>query len=163
MVLELHLTTIGLLVERPGAQGDERHDDEREQAARNAGVQTRTVARLILDSEDETSCDTADTAHSNEGGRAESSLPLAADVVRLVRHGGWDVAVGASGCQEDSEVADVGVAVETHDGEADEAEDHVEHDDGSAEMVLVASPAGCVHDDGGQCVGWSDEALRCAD
>ena len=103
--------------------------------------------------EDETACDTTYTAHTDENGRAESTLPLAADVVCLVRHSGWDVAVCTSRGEEDAKVADVGVAVESHDGKADEAEHHVEDDNGATEVVLVAGPCTGVHDDGGEDVG----------
>lgn len=49
--------------------------------------------------------------------------------------------------------------METHDGQADEAENHVEQDDGSAKVVFVSKPAGGVHDDGGESVGRSNQAL----
>jgi len=49
--------------------------------------------------------------------------------------------------------------METHDGQADEAEHHIEQDDGSAKVVFVSKPAGGVHDDGGKSVRRSNEAL----
>lgn len=53
--------------------------------------------------------------------------------------------------------------MEPHDGQSDEADDHVEDDDGPAHLVPVARPAGGVHDDGGEGVGRRNEALRGAD
>jgi hypothetical protein len=50
MVLELDLAAIRLLVRPPRAQSDQRDNDERQQAARNTGVQTRSVARFVLES-----------------------------------------------------------------------------------------------------------------
>lgn len=119
--------------------------------------------RLILDPEDQSSGDTTYTSHTNKDGGAESALPLASNVVGLVSHCGWDIRVCAGSGQEDTEIPDVGVAMESHDGKSNEAQDHVEDDDRATEMVLVAEPTGCEHDDCGQCVRRSNKTLRCAD
>lgn len=62
-----------------------------------------------------------------------------------------------------TEVANVGIAVEAHNREADQAQDHVKDDDGSAEMVLVTSPAGNEHDDSSESIRRCNEALRSTD
>jgi hypothetical protein len=113
--------------------------------------------------EDETTSNTTNTTHTNERRGAESAFPLSTDVVRLVGHGGGDVAVCASRGEEDAKVAHGGVLVEAHERQADEAQQHVEQNDGAAHVVLVTEVAGGVHDDAGEGVGRRDEALRCAD
>lgn len=52
--------------------------------------------------------------------------------------------------------------MEAHDGRSDDAQDHVKDNDGASKMVLVPCPSCCVHDDRGESVRWSDEALRSA-
>lgn len=52
--------------------------------------------------------------------------------------------------------------METHDGQADEAKNHIEQNDGSAKVVFVSKPAGGVHDDGSKSVRRSNEALGSA-
>lgn len=137
--------------------------------------------------EDQTSSDTSYTTHTDKCRRAERTLPLASDVVGLVRHDGGHIAIRSSGSQENAwtalarflrhdadqwkssslkirrlstwfymldrmpltEVSDTWARVETHDRDTDDAQDHVEHDDGTSKMVLVTSPAGRVHHDCG--------------
>lgn len=53
--------------------------------------------------------------------------------------------------------------MEAQDGQADDAEQHVEDDDGAAHVVLVAEGGAGKHDDAGKDVWGSDEALRRAD
>ena len=114
-------------------------------------------------SEDKASSNTADATHTNEGRRAESTLPLSTDVVRLVRHGGGDVAVCAGGGEEDAKVAHSRVLVEAHERQADQAQHHVEQNQGPAHVVLIADVAAGVHDDAGEGVGGCHEALGRAD
>lgn len=49
--------------------------------------------------------DTADTTETDERGRAEGTLPLPSDVVRLPSENARHVGVGGSGGEEDSKVA----------------------------------------------------------
>ena len=117
-----------------------------------------TITRRILP-ENQAACNTADTAKTDKSSAAERTLPLSTDVVGLVSHGCRDVRVRARAGKEDTEVSDTGVLVETHQGETDEDKDHVEDDDRSTGMVLVANPAGEEHDDTGKNIWRSDQAL----
>ena len=81
------------------------------------------------------------------------------DVVRLIRHRGRDVRVGAHADQEHTEVADADVLDPADEWEADDGEAGVEEDDGPAKMVLVSEPAGEVHHEACGGVGGRDEAL----
>lgn len=112
--------------------------------------------------EDQPSSNTAHSAHTDQDRGAESALPLASDVVRLVRHRCRDIAVCTSGGEENAKVSNVGVAVEAHDWKPDEAQDHVENDDRATDVILVASPTGGEHNDGSQRVWRCYETLRSA-
>lgn len=61
--------------------------------------------RSILSAEDSAADDSTDTTSADEGSRAESALPLAADVVGLPCKNTWDVGVGSCGSEENTEVA----------------------------------------------------------
>lgn len=102
MILQLDLTTIRLLVQSPGRERDQSHNDQSKDAACDAGVETGPVRRGVLESEDQTSGNTAHTTHTDQCGRAESTLPLTTDVVSLVRHDSWNVAVGSGSGQENT-------------------------------------------------------------
>lgn len=53
--------------------------------------------------------------------------------------------------------------MEAHNRDTNDAEDHVDDDDRSSNMVLVAGPTCCVHEDRRKRIGWSHETLRSAD
>jgi len=109
--------------------------------------------------ENQAPCNTTHAAEADEGSAREGTLPLAADVIGLVRHDSGDVGVGAGRDEEDAKVADGRVLVPADDGQADEAKEVVEDDDGPADAIAVAEPAGGEHDDAGQDVGRSHEAV----
>lgn len=102
MILQLDLTTIRLLIRSPGREGDQADNDQSQNTACDTGVQTRPITWLVLESENQASSNAAYTTHTDKCGRAECTLPLAADVVRLVRHDGWYVAVGSGSGQENT-------------------------------------------------------------
>jgi hypothetical protein len=56
-------------------------------------------------------------------------------------------------------IPDVGVFVETHYRKSNKAEYHVSNDDGTTDVVLVAEPAGGIHDNSGEGVRGSNQAL----
>lgn len=162
--LEHLLTPISLGVGPLELEITQKHQNDGQQRARDARPHARLVPRqLVLLAEHETTRDAAHAAETHEGGAAEGALPLTTDVVGLERHGRGDVAVGAGSDEEDAKVADVGVGRPAHDGEADEAENHVEDDDGTADVVLVADPGCCEHDNAGESVGGSHETLSLTD
>lgn len=88
---------------------------------------------------------------------------MSANVVGLVRESSGDVGVGAGRNQKDAKEPNLCAGVESHDGQADQAQDAVEDDDGPAKPVLVACPAGKVGNDAGKNVRGSDEALSLTD
>lgn len=160
IVLKLNLAAVSPLVLPVGVQGQQSNENDGQETAGNAGVDTGAVVRSVLESENQAACDTTDTTETDQGRTAEGALPLATDVVGLVGHGGRDVRVGTSGDQEDGEVADARRTGEAHDGKTDQTQNHVEDDDRPADLVLVASPASRKHDEGTKDVRRSDQALR---
>ena len=76
------------------------------------------IRRLVLVSEDRAANNAADTAHADEGCRAQRSLPLSADVVGLVRQDAGHVGVAGDGREEDAEVAHAAAFGEAEEGEA---------------------------------------------
>lgn len=106
---------------------------------------------------------TADTTEAYKGSTAESTLPLASDVVRLVRQSGGNVGVGASSNEENAKVSDRGVRVPAHDRDTDQAKDHIGNDDWSSDMVLVTQVAHSEHVQTGKCIGRCHQTLRSSD
>src|SRR5690242_10830394 len=99
------------------------------------------------------------SAHAYKSCGTKSTLPLATDIVRLIRHRRRNIAVSTCGGQEDAKVSDCRRLGKTHDRETDQAEDHVEDDNGSTDLLLVTKPSAAVHDDGGKCIGGCDKTL----
>lgn len=164
MGLQHLLTPISLGILPLEVKVTETDEDDSDETAGDASPHTRLVPReLVLLTEHQTACNAAKTAKTDESSAAESSLPLAADVVGLEGHGSWDVAVGTGGDEEDTEVADVGTLGPAHDGESDEAEKHVEEDHGASDVILVADPASCEHDDTSKGIRRRNETLSCSD
>ena len=117
------------------------------------------ITRRILAPKNQTPRNAANATKPHQTRRAKRPLPLAPDIVGLVRHGGGNVGIRARGDEEDAEIAGAGVGGEAHDGQADEGDEGVEHDDGAAHVVLVGQVGGAEHEDAGQDVGGRDEAL----
>lgn len=164
MGLQYLLTPIGLGILPFEIQVTETDEDDSDKTAGDASPHTRLVPReLVLLAEHQTARNTAKTTKADESSAAESSLPLTADVVGLEGHGSWDVAVGTGGDEEDTEVADVRTLGPAHDGESDEAEKHVEEDHGASDVILVADPSSCEHDDTSKGIGRRNETLSCSD
>jgi hypothetical protein len=163
VTLENLFAAIGLGVLSLKGEVEDEDGEDGDHGAGNAGQHAGDVGGHVLVAEDEGADNAADAAKADEGGAAKGALPLAADVVGLESHGGGDVAVGAGGDEEDAKVADGGGLGPAEDGQADDAEHHVEDDDGAAKVVLVADPGGAEHDDAGKGVRGGDEALGGAD
>lgn len=64
-----------------GIQTDNDEDDN--ELRSNASPKTRDVFRSILGTEHERADDTTDTTETNDGSRAESTLPVSTDIVGL--------------------------------------------------------------------------------
>jgi hypothetical protein len=129
---------------------------------RNASSHAGHIVGGILGPEDETASDTTDTAEASQGRGAESTLPLAADVVGLVCHEGGDVGVGTSNAEEHAEVSNRRVGVEAHNGEADHANKAVDVDDGGPHLVAVTEPGDAVHEDTGKDIRRCHQTLGCS-
>lgn len=154
---------ISLPILPPKFQPTQHHQDNIQKRTSNARVHSGLVPRLrVLLLKHQTARDAAQPPETHERGAAKGSLPLPAHVVCLEGHDRGHVAVCAGRDQEDAKVARAGLWRPAHDGEADEAEDHVEDDDGAADAQLVADPGGREHDDAGKGVGRCDEALGLA-
>lgn len=164
MGLQHLLTPIGLGILPLEVQVNETDEGDSNETAGDASPHTRLVPReLVLLAEHQTTRNTAKTTKADKSGAAESSLPLAADVVGLEGHDSWDVAVGTGGDEEDAEVADVGIRSPAHDGESDEAEKHVEEDHGASDVILVTDPGSREHDNTSKGIRRRNETLSCSD
>ena len=109
--LDEHLALPRLLIADPEVYARDHNNDDDDAVADHAGPQTRPIERSVLAAEDKTSSDTTDASEADKCGGAEGALPLSADVVGLVRHGGGDVGVCSGGGEEDTEVPDAVVGV----------------------------------------------------
>jgi hypothetical protein len=152
-------------------------DHDNEQVASNSGIDTRTVCWCVFRPENQTSGNTTNTTEANKSRAAEGSLPLPADVVCLVGHAGWNVCVGTSSDQEDSEVLHsvalrislFGVSLldvhwdivwgPYHNGQANQAKDGVENKNGATNVIFITNPSSNIHENSGEDVWWCDKAL----
>lgn len=82
------------------------------------------------------SSNAADATKSNKSRTAERTLPLASDVVALVRHALGNVGVCACASEEDTKVSNAEAVDPAHHGEPDDAKDCIEDEEGSPDMVL---------------------------
>lgn len=164
MSLQLHALLISLPIQPPEIQPSQAHQHNIQKRSGDARVHARPVPRRrVLRPKHQTARNAAQPAKANERGAAKGALPLPAHVVCLERHDRRHVAVCPGRDEEDAKVARAGVCRPAHDGEADEAEHHVEDDDGPADAQLVADIGRCEHDDAGEGVGRRNEALGLAD
>lgn len=162
-VLKLSLTPISLSIEPLEVEGQNPNQDDIQAGASETGIQSGSVKGRVLGPEDQTTGDTTDTAEANQGRATEGSLPLAADVIRLVGHGGWDVGVCSGRDEEDTKVACRSALGKAHDGETDDAQQHVDDNDGTTVPVLVTVPSQAEHDETSKRIRWCHETLRRAD
>lgn len=121
-------TSSSALIRPPELQVKKQRNDHDETSCDHAGSDTRDVVRSILSAEYSATDDATDTASADESGGAESTLPLAADVVRLPCQDGGDVGVGGGRGEENASVADADAAGEADHGETDEGDDTVGND-----------------------------------
>jgi hypothetical protein len=87
----------------------ERHykGDNDDKSTRNRrSVNTWPVTRLVLVSEHSATNNAADAASADQSGRAQSALPLATDVVRLVGEHTGDVGIASDSGDKGAEIAD---------------------------------------------------------
>ena len=140
------------------------HHDDNQQRTCDASIHARLVTRqLVLLSEHQTARNTTNTTESNQRSAAERTLPLTTEIIGLEGHGSGNVRVGASSDEENTKVAHGRARGPTHDRQTNQAQDHVEDDDGTANVVLVAYVASGEHDNTGKHVGRGNETLRLSD
>lgn len=156
------LTPSLLLVVGDELDAEQTNNDDAKACTGNAGVDTWVVVRRVLAPEHQTTRNTTDTAKADQSRTAEGTLPLPSDVVGLVRHGGRHVRVRSGAGKEDTKVSDANILVEPHQRETDEDENHVEDNDRSTKVPLITSPASKEHNDTGEDIWRSDQALSCA-
>jgi hypothetical protein len=94
------------LVRPPELQVHEQSNDNNETSGNHASSDARHVVRSILSAENSATDDSTNTTSTNESSRAESTLPLTADVVSLPCEDAGNIGVGRSSSEEDTEVAE---------------------------------------------------------
>lgn len=171
------------LVSTPELQLKHGGNDDDQRTRDHRGVDAGPVPWLILLPEDSAAHDATDAAGADQGRRSKSALPLAADVVGLVGEDARHVGVGGRRGEEDAEVTDSDVCAEAEQSQTDDAEEGVEDDEGTAEVVLVTcrgstlamvrdaglyersltEDRAAVHPDGSNDVRRRNEALRGTD
>ena len=137
------------------------NDDQR--TCDNGCDDTRPVFRRVLRSEDSAANNATNATSSDECGRCKSSLPLTADVVRLIREDGWDVRVACCRGEEDAEIASTNVFNVSNKWQANQTHDAVADDKRTTNPIFVAEHGTEVHPDSGEYVWWSNQALRSGD
>lgn len=141
-VLKLNLAPIRLLVLTKEIERQQCDHEEGQEAACDATVQTIVVLRRILGAENQAASNTSNASETNQGRRTEGSLPLATNVIRLVCHGSGYVAVCSGRRQEDTKVANTGTLRPAHDGQTNQAQNHVKNDLGWSVSLLRAMITG---------------------
>jgi hypothetical protein len=99
----------------------ERHgkrDDDDKPTCNHRGVDAWMVRRLILVPEHRTTNNTTNTTSTDQSSGAKSSLPLATDVVCLVREYTGNIGVASDGGEEDAEIANAVRLCEAEEWEA---------------------------------------------
>jgi hypothetical protein len=98
----------------------ERHgqcENDDKSTSNHRSVDTRMVGWLVLVSEDSAANDSTDATGADERSGAESTLPLTADVVRLVRENAGNIGVTSDCGKEDAEIADAVILCEAKEWE----------------------------------------------
>lgn len=76
------------------------------------------ISRFVLFSEHSAADNTADAASADQSSGAERTLPLATDVVCLVRENAGDIGIASDSGEKDAEIADAVVLRETKEWKA---------------------------------------------
>ena len=121
---------------------------------RNSSANTRNIPRRILGPIDRPPTNPTHASKPHKQRTRQRTLPLSANIIRLIRQGNGDIGVATGGDEEDAEVADAAGVGEGHDGEADETDEGVGDEDGAADVVSVAEVGGGDHEDGGDGILW---------
>lgn len=102
-------TSLGTSIRPLELEAHGQRDDNNQRRRNHARPDTRLVARLVLLAEHRATDDSTDAAESDEGGGAQSALPLATDVVGLPSQDAGHVSVAGGRGKEDAKVADADV------------------------------------------------------
>jgi hypothetical protein len=95
-----------------------KRDQDDKRTGNHRSVDTWMVTRLVLVSEHSAADNAPDAASTNQSCGAQSTLPLAADVVCLVREHTRNVGISSDGSEEDAEIADAVTLGEAEEWEA---------------------------------------------
>ena len=117
------------------------------------------ILRLILRPKNRTPNNPPYAPKPYQSRRAKRTFPLPPDIIRLVSKYSGYISIGAYCSEEDPEITHAVAGGETEEREADEPDDGVENDDGTADAHLIGVVGLGEHYDGGGGVGGSDEAL----
>lgn len=104
---------------------------------RETCIKSRAIRRRILCAKHHGAQNTANTTCSHHCRRGEGALPLASDVIGLVRHRGANIGVASGSDEEGAEIPDIGLCRVTEDSDADDFEDRVDEDEGAANLKLI--------------------------
>lgn len=129
----------------------------------NSRVYPRPITRCILFSENKTTRNTTDPTESHQRSTGERPSPLSADIVSLVRQASRDICIRPGDAEENAHIAHGVRFGEAHHWESDNAEHGVENQNQASLVVSVTDPGCAEHNDAGEPVWGSDEALRLAD
>ena len=109
--------------------------------------------------EHQAASDTANATKCHKSRAAQRTLPLTTDVVCLVSHTLWNVAVRSSASEKDAEVASSKIAGPAHARQTDDGEDSISDQEWPTNVVLVAQPCCAEHHDACKDIRWRNEAL----
>jgi hypothetical protein len=93
-------------------------DDDDKRTSDHRSIDTWMVRWLVLASEHSAANNATDATSTDQSSGAEGTLPLATDVVCLVRENTRDVGVASDGGKEDAEITDAIILREAKEWEA---------------------------------------------
>ena len=99
-------------------KGHGKCDEDDKCTGNHRSIDTGMVCRLVLVSENRAANNATNATSTDQSSGAEGTLPLATDVVCLVRENTGDIGVASDGGDEDAEIADAVTLREAKEGKA---------------------------------------------
>ncbi|KAL8823079.1 MAG: hypothetical protein Q9191_006197, partial [Dirinaria sp. TL-2023a] len=116
------------------------------QDLRNSPTDTRNISRRILRPEDGPPTNPAHTPKSHKQRAAKASLPLAANIIRLVCQRYRNIGI-RTGCNEENpKIAHSAGGREPHQRQANKGNERVDDQDRSTEVVTISEVGGQIDD-----------------
>lgn len=156
-------TPIDPLIRQMEFHRHQTRNDNHQATADHSRHYSWVIFRRVLVPEYRTPYNPTDATEAHKRSRAEGSLPLPADVIRLIRQHGGDISITRDRSEEDPEIPDSVVRSVSEEWKADESQHSVADDDGCADVILVSDGCAHKHDDCGCYIRRSDEALGFGD